>query len=545
MIRYQRLTLLGFAIVTVAPASGQLSLRVLASSSAPNLSQAYGYPLISGSVVAFSRELPTRQALVGTVGGPVSVIRQAGEPVPGMPPGWTFETALPFPTPDGDIVLWSRARSPTGTLTPMLERVALSGGAPTLIAREGLQAPGFPTGALFTDSSLGQYVRVGEGGVAVFSSAAQGGGVGNSAISRFGLWKNVNGQTSLIARSRSPAPDIETGTVFNGAVADFRIDRAGSIAFVSRTLLSNGNVSAGLFVHEPSGFIRLAARVGDQVIGGSNPAYIALNSVSPVQIRGFADGNVLVGIPLTGPNRERINNHGLFMSSASGLQPIAVYGDPAPGVPGATLSISEGGAATMAANGRYAFFAGLSGPGLTVDNNGALYVDSPTGPRLAVREGDQSPISGFVYSNFGGLGTDLGAPRINSAGQLLFLSYLSNPETQQQSSALFGGTPGNIVPIAVRGQHVQIAPGDTRVIDSILGFYGQDGLSGGTAGPVPGSGYDGLGGVLSEQGWASFVVRFTNQTTGVISAQVPAPSSISLLPLALWAGRRRRVTRRT
>jgi hypothetical protein len=138
--------------------------------------------------------------------------------------------------------------------------------------------------------------------------------------------------------------------------------------------------------------------------------------------------------------------------------------DPAPGTPAGVVFKSFDWPA-IDGQGHVAVKAILSGPGITIQNDDAIYVGPRTAPILAAREGSSSPIPGI---NYGGLGL----PIANSAGQIFFNANLQGAGvTFANNAALFAGTPGALTKVARLGD---VAP-DTTPNTFIIGYGGLQG----------------------------------------------------------------------
>jgi hypothetical protein len=113
-------------------------------------------------------------------------------------------------------------------------------------------------------------------------------------------------------------------------------------------------------------------------------------------------------------------------------------GSQAPLLPaGVTMGIGggqSGSPAVVAADGTVAFYAGLSGPGITSSNSGILYGGTAAAPKIIARLGDAAPGTDSVYAS-------LGRPSIGSSGRVAYMATLTGGSaTTTNYGALYAGT---------------------------------------------------------------------------------------------------------
>jgi len=287
------------------------------------------------------------------------------------------------------------------------------------VALEGESAPG-------TSDAFGEVNAVAmnpAGQVAFLASLASG-------LPASGAWVDTNGSLALRMRNGDAAPG--SGGAYSIMAGFPRIDAAGGLAVLAP--VSGGTSPRGIFVDAGGGdsalFLSGAAAPPD--VGGTLTAGIA-------DLQPFAyneDGVLLFRSAVTGGSAAM----GLFRRAAGGtLTTVALAGDAAPGVPGATYSAFMHPA--LDASDRPAFGASLVG---SVANRG-LFADVGSGLSALVLAGNTAPGSG------GGSFSDFLYPA-SANGAVAFLASVTG-------GSVTGGiflADGGIVPVAVENQ---VAPG--------------------------------------------------------------------------------------
>jgi PEP-CTERM motif len=166
---------------------------------------------------------------------------------------------------------------------------------------------------------------------------------------------------------------------------------------------------------------------------------------------------------------------------------------------------------------------------VTGENNKALYVGTFAAPQLVARTGNAAPgtAAGVNYWDF------VSTAALNDAGQVAYLATLTGPDvTFRNNFGLFVAdlTGGGLL-IAREGNSFDVDPTagvDLRTIaDGGISFFlgrGDDTLTG-----------------FSNDGTLAFGLTFTDGTSGIFTAVIPEPASVSLLAIGgLVMARRRR-----
>ncbi len=174
---------------------------------------------------------------------------------------------------------------------------------------------------------------------------------------------------------------------------------------------------------------------------------------------------------------------------------------------------------------------GMGNTGATNNTGAIMTYDTAGNFHKVARSGDVAVVGGAplggdaFFLSFGSLA-------FNDAGQLAFGVNLTGAGVSVglgNGSALFAAdTDGTLYMLARTGDNFTVGAGDVRVVSSISSI----GNSGGG---------DGRTMSLNQNGYISFGLDFSNGTSGVFVAHVPAPTTISGFGLAmLMAARRRR-----
>jgi hypothetical protein len=207
----------------------------------------------------------------------------------------------------------------------------------------------------------------------------------------------------------------------------------------------------------------------------------------------------------------------IFAGPLAAPQLVAREGNAAPGTP-VGVKYLHPDRPVLNDDGDVAFFAGLTGLGVTSGNDGALYAGSPTAPQLVAREGDAAP------------GTPAGVSyellpfslALSNAGQVAYRAYLAgNGVTSENNRGLFLFDPllGGLL-VAREGQLFDVGGDDFRAIaDGGITF-------------IAGRSDDMRTG-LSNAGTLAFGLSFTDGTSGIFTATiVPEPTALALLAFA-------------
>jgi hypothetical protein len=316
-----------------------------------------------------------------------------------------------------------------------------------LIARQGSHAPGTPDGVNFNDLPVQWGPALNNAGQIAFYGLLTGIGVDES--NRRGIWSEGTGNLALVVRTGDQAPGMPDGALFNSLQTQPynvpALNGDGQIAFLGVT--AGGGVdatnSSGIWMGK-AGDVSLVVRSGDQApgapsgvkIGMTQQHSLALNDAG--QVAFYANGNG-AGVGLS-------NFTGLWAGAPGSLALVARSGEHAfgtedgvvfsffyrPGSPSARLLM-------LNAAGQTAFFAKLSGNGITginddgiwaTDSHGAVQLIAREGQLLEVAPGDLRTIINlrFLFEDYTfSTGNADGRPSaFNNRGQLAFAAEFTD-----------------------------------------------------------------------------------------------------------------------
>jgi hypothetical protein len=253
-----------------------------------------------------------------------------------------------------------------------------------IVAMPGQQAPGFPTGVTFRFASSAPTIN-GSGEIAF---AAHLTGTGIDSTNQDTVWVGLPDSLQLLAQEGQPAPGTEADTVFDS------------------------------FHNTTDGF--------------SYP-------IAP-------NGTVAFSAFLRGPSVTNANAFGIWAGTPGNVQLVARDGDPAPGTEAGT--VFNGVHSWFASNdGGVVFYAGLSGPSVTLTTNYGIWAGQPGHVQLLVREGDQAPSlpAGRTITQI------LTAPlSTNALGDASFL-VVTHEAVATNLNTIYFGVPGALSVIARAG----------------------------------------------------------------------------------------------
>lgn len=146
---------------------------------------------------------------------------------------------------------------------------------------------------------------------------------------------------------------------------------------------------------------------------------------------------------------------GIWSRSAAALQPVAIAGQQAPGLsPGVSFASLESYAWSASPGGQHAFYADLTGPGVTDANAVSIWFCGDAGLTLAARTGDHAAgrAGGITFQSFY-------YPVASANGEVAFYAGLSGPGLGALASGIWRGEPGSLQPIMSAGDSVPGLPG--------------------------------------------------------------------------------------
>jgi len=216
--------------------------------------------LVEGAPAGF------RQGLWMGPAGALGLLAREGSPAPDSPPGTVYQSlSSPLINSDGAAAFYATTSQPRppefgGFLTTVL--FTGQPGAVRAVVRTGDMAPGTESGVFF-DLRHGPMGFNSAGTVAFLSNldslTLYPGGPGVA------IYSGTRGHLRLVARTGSPAPGTEAGTVFK-SLRSPALNEAGEVSFWAQAGVPGGVATDGIWTGRP-GQLRLIARVGSEAPG--------------------------------------------------------------------------------------------------------------------------------------------------------------------------------------------------------------------------------------------------------------------------------------
>lgn len=249
-----------------------------------------------------------------------------------------------------------------------------------VVAYEGQQAPGLPSGVLYT--GFGLVPALNEDGRVTFSAGLSGGH--GSA-----LWvENAALVPEKVVQSGDPVPGIPGATFAGSASAPRQLNIAGQTAFSREFQLPGGGMGHAIWIGGTSG-ISAVAFAGDQAPG--TPTGVSFGDSSVPRLNDAADivwFGFLQGVDITVDNEEGI----WARIGASPLALLARENDPAPGTTGRFRLLTRSPAINN--QGHVLFTGELRGPGTGSASDHGIWGEMGSGVTLLLREGDAASAAG-------------------------------------------------------------------------------------------------------------------------------------------------------
>lgn len=298
----------------------------------------------------------------------------------------------------------------------------------TTVALTGQSAPG--TTVDITYSSVGGSTLNAREQVAFLSTLA---GPGITSENDIGLWSGAPGSVALLARSGNPAPGTPAGVNFLGGFGSPTLNVAGRSTFLG--FLTGGGVTSandtGFWSGTPRN-VALLARKGDAAPGlPAGATYETFSSAHALN----AAGQTLFGGSVIGGGVTGSNNTGLWLGAPGNVSLLAREGSPAAGTEAGINYAAFGGMALNVA-GQSAFFATLTGGGVTSGNNAGIWSGAPGELAVVARKGDPAP--GFAADAGVTYAEVFNQVTINSARQSAFIGLVTGPEITEANNLCSG-----------------------------------------------------------------------------------------------------------
>jgi len=310
-----------------------------------------------------------------------------------------------------------------------------------IVALTGEQAPGMPMGVVFDEFNRPDINAAGE-----VAFAAVFAGTGVTMSNDVTLWSNRSGALAQVVREGQQAVGLPNMIGYRSFTIP-HLNDAGRIAF--EALLSGPGVTfeddEAVFSEGTSGVLGNVAREGDHAAGlgagivYSGITYVLFNNEGRVVFSGQLQGT---GVDLT-------NNAGIWTGFPGAASLVVRENNAAPGLPaGVLLATTTSLKPVLGADSACAFLFGLSGVGVSADNDNVIYAGTTSSPLVVARKGET--LAGLPA------GVNIGAmltPDVNGPGETAFTAFLSGAVTSGVDDfAVFSeGRTGTLEVVARKG----------------------------------------------------------------------------------------------
>jgi hypothetical protein len=333
-----------------------------------------------------------------------------------------------------------------------------------------------------------------------------------------GNWlRSTNGTISLLlATGMAPPPGQTLGEKFiSFSKTALRDD--GTFAYLGTiaNLDFNTFIDEGLYIHNPDGSFQDIIYLGVQPDNVSTGESIIKFFAWPVY--GSA-GSLGVLTQLKNIDADPTSDVAIVVDRGTGLRVVIRETDQAPGLsPGIGMvgfDLPMGDIDVSAP-----FRAGLIGPGVSTQNNNALFRLLPDDKiQLIVRSGDKLPKTAPGETVL----TIAILPAGNKLGQIVFRADLDGPGIDPITRMAYWATDtrGVIHKIARAGEPFVVAPGDVRIVSSIEAVLGSGGNSGGVM-------------AFNDHGELAYKLSFSDGSQAIVVSTITADPSVDLTGDAL------------
>lgn len=394
-------------------------------------------------------------------GGDLTLLLREGDAVPGFPPGVVFANGIRMlDFSNGEHVLFESFLAGPGVSTTNDNAIWLaSGGAITLVLREGDPAPGLPAGQMFReffDGFQAGSARVNSHGEVLIRAQTQ---------AYTGVWLRADGGLTKIAATGDALPGLPDGVTL--AVPEMawnftdgrRAAFGGTVAGAGVTPTNNRCVWL-----LANGGLALLARSADDA--PELPDGVTFTIPSPIQPRPRieGDGRTTLNLRLSGPGVDGTNDQSVYRGGGDGLALVLRESDAAPDAPpGAVFQNTS------------AYWTSFYGLMLNADVYldgvrlfGGLWLDGPAGRSSLYRTGEPAPdLPDVLFAGFTNEDDNYPpAARITDTGHVAFVARVTGPGVDTTNDrGLWASDPQRRARLVLReGQVIEVAPGDARTI---------------------------------------------------------------------------------
>ena len=455
--------------------------------------------------------------------GPLALLVREGDPAPVTPATAIYGDYFAHsPTLDNSgKAVWLGSYHPTPTTPGVTAIWSGSVGAVAPLAVRGMQPPGLPISVRYDNFNVPMVNSQGQIGFTSSLVETTGDEITNSQA----IWFSQAGSLSMAVRTGDQAPGTPVGNNFQ-TLANLRLNESGQIAF-SATL----NVDVGTMLQTgvwstANDALEVVTRAGIQATDTPVGALFnfftgapAFNSAGQVAFRASLVNSPAAGVDAT-------NNEGVWSQGSGNLALVARKGDQAPQTPSGS-KFNRFNSVYLNNSGQTTLLATLEqDPSLGINSftDDGIWSDASGGLSLVVREGNQAPgvPTGVVFRDFFSLRGGFGLS-FNDFGHFACKSSLTGSGvTNSNDFGLWAQDATGMLRLVVReGDLFEVRPGDERTILEILLVSG----SGGS---------DGLARSFNNRYELAFQLYFTDNTSGIFTAQVSVPEPAAFL-LATFA----------
>ncbi|HVP11330.1 MAG TPA: choice-of-anchor tandem repeat NxxGxxAF-containing protein [Phycisphaerae bacterium] len=455
----------------------------------------------------WSTALTSRDILFGRT---LHFVAQTGGQAPDLSTGVLFSVLNPPRLADNGRTSFLGFLTGPG-ITPGVNNYGIWAQTGDVLGRAGLRvlagnpAPGTPAGVTFTTFYSWPFNSHGQ---MALSSALGGAGVG--FLNDNGIWSDVSGTLTLVAREGDPAPGIPN-VFFGNLLANLAVNGPGQLTFWNNLVNSGGASDSESIWLQTGASLALVARTGLQAPG--MPAGVVFTRLFPIQI-GLGDtindaGQLAFTAVVAGPGiTAGVDDQGIWSDRGGTMGPIVRSGSPPPGVADPGVVFGYFPLPTFNSQGRIAFGTNLIGPGITSGvNDTGIWTDASARPqdagsppvlRLVARAGDPAPGTGG-QEHF----TSFFSPCLNALGQTAFIAISTLGGATFNRGIYVTDSTNTLTPIAEVGEHFNIPGVGSRDIADLQVIFGA------------GGGQEGLPRFLSDTGQIAFYTKFTDGSEGI------------------------------
>jgi len=329
------------------------------------------------------------------------------------------------------------------------------------VALTGERAPGTPDDVVF--SQFDRAPAINNAGEVAFIANITGPGVtGNNSS---GVWSGLPANPGLVVRRGDPTPGIPGGEFDFFELDNPVLGDDGTVAFLVNTQVPSVSSDDSIWAGKPNNpaSLRLVARENDPAPGTTGLIYGSANinfntfSFPRVNEQGRVAFQSFVSDPVNSINQ---NTNGIWAETAGGAQLVALEGGPAPSPPGGNFQLNITTPHFNSA-GEVLFFGAIGGI-----NDGALWLGPPGGVQFVIEEGDPAPgIPGVSLSGTSGVSVPNG---LNDGGNIAFKSRLTGGSSQNEAIFFGpGANVAAIAPVVRKGDAAPV-PGETGLAFDFL-----------------------------------------------------------------------------